>query len=199
MCKKEAYVIRAKIVVASAAMILFPVMGTAGSLHPYPSAAPASKMKKMDQVPPNWSQKLPADQRFELVLDEAAVLDNETGLVWELSPSITYVTWYEAMRTCQNKRVGGRMGWRCPTVEELASLVDPSVSGSDPALPSRHPFKNVQAPFYYWSATSLTLAETSVSAWYVYFGGYGPVVSHHSKASNYYVWCVRGGQGYDGH
>src|SRR5215470_9380827 len=38
-------------------------------------------------IPPAWSQKLPAAQRFEVVLDGAAVLDHETGLVWEKSPS----------------------------------------------------------------------------------------------------------------
>ena len=37
-------------------------------------------------VPRAWSQKLPASARFQLVLDNAAVLDKETGLVWEKSP-----------------------------------------------------------------------------------------------------------------
>src|SRR3989304_768790 len=85
MCKKESCVVSAAIVMAVAAMMFFPVMGIAGSLEP--SAAPAPTMKTLNQIPPTWSQKLPAAQRFELVLDGYAVLDKETGLVWEKSPT----------------------------------------------------------------------------------------------------------------
>ena len=42
--------------------------------------------------------------------------------------------------------VGGTKGWRLPSVAELASLVDPA--NSNPALPTGHPFSNVQSPFY---------------------------------------------------
>ena len=37
-----------------------------------------------------------------------------------------------------NKNVGGRGGWRLPTVEELRSLID--LRRAIPALPSGHPF-----------------------------------------------------------
>jgi hypothetical protein len=48
--------------------------------------------------------------------------------------------------------LGNRLGWRLPTVNELASLVDPS--RSDPALPAGHPFNDVQLSDHYWSATT---------------------------------------------
>lgn len=192
MCKKESFVVSAAVVLAVAVMLLFPMSGTAGNLEP--SAAPGPTMKTLDQIPPTWSQTLPADQRFQLVLNDAAVLDKETGLVWEKSPSTTTVTWIVAMYTCYNKKVGNRQGWRLPTVEELESLVDPSTT--HPSLPSGHPFTNVQ-PVEYWSST--TLSDYPSHAWVVFFGGGNVDYFDKTDFNGNYVWCVRGGQGYDGH
>ena len=141
-------------------------------------------------IPPAWYQKLPASVRFKLVLGETAVLDKETGLVWEKSPDTTLRIWSDAVYYAYNKNVGGRGGWRLPTVEELRSLVDPTQS--NPALPSGHPFINVQSD-YYWSST--TSVSTTSSAWDVSFGNGG--VDFGVKSNDYYVWCVRGGHGYD--
>ena len=141
-------------------------------------------------IPPAWYQKLRASERFQLVLDNAAVLDKETGLVWEKSPDTTKRTWVNAIVYAYTKEVGGRKGWRLPTVEELASLVDPTQT--NPSLPSGHPFSNVQLG-YYWSAT--TYAGPTSTAWRVYF--LNGDVDTHVKSSFLYVWCVRGGHGHD--
>lgn len=141
-------------------------------------------------VTPAWSQKLPANQRFQLVLDDEAVLDKETGLVWERSPSTDDTDWSGAISRCYTKEVGGRKGWRLPTVEELASLVD--TTQSYPALPAGHPFQNVQSDRY-WSAT--TDAEFTDAAWRVSISNGS--VSQNYKGNSHYVWCVRGGHGYD--
>ena len=69
------------------AVLFMPGMVKAGNLEP--SAGPGSTMKTLDEIPPTWSQKLPAAQRFTIVLDGEAVLDKETGLVWEKSPDAT--------------------------------------------------------------------------------------------------------------
>jgi uncharacterized protein DUF1566 len=196
MCKKESYVVSASIVVAVVAMMLFfPVTGTAGILDP--TAAPAPTMKTLDQIPPTWSQKLQCDTntcpRFELVLDGAAVLDKETGLVWEKSPSSSLSIWTDAVYSCQTSTVGKRMGWRLPAVEELATLVDRSGS-PDLTLPSGHPFTNVQ-PYAYWSASTY-VADTTNALGVLFNLG---TVSPHDRSANRMVWCVRGRQGYDGH
>ncbi len=82
-----------------------------------------------------------------------------------------------------------RKGWRLPSINELASLLDPNRSG--PALPPNHPFLNVQ-PAIYWSAT--TYAPTSAGdpplAWAVELNNGG--VGYESKENQHHVWCVRG-------
>ncbi|MGH2524303.1 MAG: DUF1566 domain-containing protein, partial [Anaerolineales bacterium] len=146
---------------------------------------------QLDHIPPAWSQALPAAERFVLVLDDAAVLDKETGLVWEQSPNTTARAWLDAQIFCNQRVVGGRKGWRLPVVQELASLVDSTQSS--PALPAGHPFTIVQLSNY-WSAT--TFADNTSLAWVVLLDD-GDVVDAFDKASNAFVWCVRGGQGVD--
>ncbi len=136
------------------------------------------------------SQKLPDAERFELVLGDAAVLDNETGLVWERSPDTTTRTWTSAISHCYTREIGGSKGWHLPTIEEIASLIDDTQPA--PTLPSGHPFINVQSSFY-WS--SITNAGLTTVAWGVNF--FDGVVGSVNKAFNRHVWCVRGGQGYD--
>ena len=122
-----------------------------------------------------------------------AVLDKETGLVWEQSPSTATRTWFQALNDCYNKNVGGRKGWRLATIEELASLVEPGNPPGGPDLPPGNPFDDVQSTVY-WSAT--TLADSTAFARDVSFGD--GVVGSFDKTSSLFVWCVRGGQGHDG-
>lgn len=140
---------------------------------------------------PSWDQTLPASTRFIVLsnMNSDAVLDRETGLVWEKSPSATLVDWENAQFQCNRSATGGRLGWRLPTLQELASLVDPSVSPG-PTLPAGHPFTTVQSAVY-WSATTFAASF----AWAVVF--YNGGVSVVDRSLNVFVWCVRGGQGVD--
>ncbi len=137
-----------------------------------------------------WDQALPAAQRFVVLASfaNAAVLDKETGLVWEQSPETTTYDWANARYQCINRTTGGRKGWRLPSVHELASLVDPSVAPPGPTLPAGHPFTNVQSAAY-WSAS--TNAQDPPRAFYVVFGNGG--VTSSMKINSQPVWCVRGG------
>jgi len=143
------------------------------------------------ELQPAWSTKIKkASKRFQIVLDGEGVLDKETGLVWEKSPDTETRTWADAVYYAYTKSVGGRKGWRLPTIEELASLADPTQSNPD--LPSGHPFTNVQSGGYWSSTTDVS----SISyAWFVNFGNGG--MDFNGKGDNGYVWCVRGGHGYD--
>ena len=155
--------------------------------------------------PPFWNDQVNKPGRFKKLgqFSNAAVYGKETGLVWEQLAGDTdgdtdvddndRKTWFNALSHCYQRTVGGRKGWRLPTIEELASLVvDTSVAGN-PRLPSGHPFSNVQLSRY-WSAT--TDANDTSLAWTVFFND--GVVGTFVKTDDRFVWCVRGGQGIDG-
>ncbi len=181
------------LVIAVALMIIAPQTALAGNLEP--SAAPGPTMKTLDQIPPAWSIKIPGAERFAVLADfnNQAVLDRETGLVWEKSPWTGLYQWEEAINICVQKQTGGRYGWHLPTVEQLSSLMDISVPG-EPKLPAGNPF-TVAAPYSYWSAT--TFVGNTDTAYIVNFSA-GFNVSSPLKVSLDYIWCVRGGQSYDG-
>ncbi|MDD2732811.1 MAG: DUF1566 domain-containing protein [Desulfuromonadaceae bacterium] len=173
-------------IVAATALALafnvFPVF--AGSLEP--SAAPAPTMRTLEQLKPSWDKIIPAAQRFVDALDGTAVLDKETGLVWAKSPDSQRRTWQSAMDYCTTLYLGGRLGWRVPTIEELGTLTDRSHTGT-PRLPLGHPFTNITLGFYWSSSTYDT-----VNAWGVNMDfGLG---SYLLKTGSYFVWPVRAGQ-----
>jgi hypothetical protein len=142
-------------------------------------------------LPPAWAATLPAAQRFQLVLGGTAVLDRETGLVWEKSPDSTARSWPDAQTHCNQRILSNRRGYRLPALQELASLVDPTQG--NPSLPPGHPFTNVQLSLN-WSAT--TYASDTSLAWGVNFSS-GAVLTGTKTVLGRFAWCVRGGQGVD--
>jgi hypothetical protein len=142
---------------------------------------------------PSWDQQLPAAQRFIVLQNwnNEAVLDRETGLVWERVPTGN-ATWISAFTLCRNHATGNRIGWRLPSEEELSSLLD----GTTKVLPVGHPFQ-VGTAVGYWTATSDE--QDSTQAWFVRpseqlpFFPAGPDVF--TKVVPVAVWCVRGGSG----
>jgi len=140
-----------------------------------------------------WGEPIDRTGRRFIVLKSyasEAVLDVETGLVWEQSPSTSQFTWPNAQSHCNLLTVGNRRGWRLPTIQELASVQDPSQS-SNPILPAGHPFVGVQ-PVTYWSAT--TWAVDPTFAWDLSFA-VGGNANFFVKTFSLSAWCVRGGSG----
>jgi Protein of unknown function (DUF1566) len=138
---------------------------------------------------PSWDQTLPANTRFIVLSNftSQAVLDRETGLVWEKSPATTGNTWYNSLDACADLAIAGRKGWRLPSVHELASLIDTTVAGS-PKLPAGNPFVGVQsAP--YWAAS----IRVSTRPWLVDLSSGSVYFTDGTEGPNY-LWCVRGGQ-----
>jgi hypothetical protein len=175
------------VVILSIAVFLISAPVFPGDLNP--PGPPSSTFKSLDQIPPTWDQILPAAQRFKLVIGGEAVLDKETGLVWEKSPSSRTFDWVndDIFFHCNTLRKGNRLGWRVPTVQELATLVDASTGG----LPEGHPFSNVQSAAY-WSAN--TYALDTKYAWIVFFRS-SEVNAQLKTEANTFLWCVRGAGG----
>jgi hypothetical protein len=149
-------------------------------------------------IRPELGEVLSSSFRFQLVMNDQAVLDKETALVWERSPVADARDFFTAMCISYGRIAGGRGGWRLPTIEELMSLVGPGNK-----LPAGHPFLNVKSYNYknlppavggllaaqdsasYWSATTYG----ANMAWCVSFDRAG--VTARDQGSQCYVWCVR--------
>lgn len=122
------------------------------------------------------------------MLGNAAVLDHETGLVWERDPSLTTATWNSAVPSCLGATTSGRMGWRLPTMAEMRSLIDNGV------FPAGSPFLDASANF--WTAT--TRPDATTQALTLNTANPVPNFTAVKATDNRRAWCVRGGIGYDG-
>lgn len=147
------------------------IIGDIGSLH-------------VSTVAPPENTDHSSVSRFVIAFP-GAVLDKRTGLVWEESPDATPRTWTDATRYCVDKTVGGTIGWRLPSREELKSLFD--LSMAPPFLPVSI-FGDVQSTTY-WSAS--TAAKAPVGVPFVHL--VDDRVSDGMKSDLLPAWCVRGG------
>jgi hypothetical protein len=143
---------------------------------------------------PSWDQQIPAAQRFIVLANwnNEAVLDRETGLVWQRNPSLSENSWSNALAECYEGIFGNRRGWRLPSLAELSSLLDPTQT--NPALPPGHPFQGIKFGLndFYYTATAIAGEPNSVYA--VTFNNANSTFTP-SKTSDGNLWCVRGGGG----
>lgn len=146
----------------------------------------------------SWDNKISnSAKRFVTLssLNSEAVLDKETQLVWERTPDNGLNTWFNARDTCVKKEVGDKAGWRLPSIQELASLVDSLQN--DPAIQSGHPFLNVNSEPY-WSGTKASISGSNENAWNLDFGTSGAAtftlpnaISLSPTSADKLTWCVR--------
>ena len=114
------------------------------------------------------------------------VLDKQTKLTWQRTPSTTKYSWADAKTACAaaGATLGGS-GWRVPTIKELHTLIDYSqpatAAAIDPAAFPETPMDN------FWSSTPLS-GSTSM-AWNLSFVLGNP--SSASITSTLYVRCIR--------
>lgn len=134
-----------------------------------------------------WATNHPPASRFTTAFP-GAMLDKNTGLVWEQAPSTPAgglgVTIFIATSYCASKNVGGAYGWRLPSVVELKSVQDPSLP--PPFVPAGV-FSVVQST--YWTSTRVSAQNVR---WSVNFHTGEAAWSMTTATSEYNVWCVRG-------
>lgn len=139
---------------------------------------------------PDWHQKIAADSgRWLLVLNGTAVLDAATGLVWQKQVDGTLRDYSTAVDYCAALTLGGRTGWRLPSIAELATLIDKS-AGGPPYLPPGHPFTGTLVG-HFWSSTNVS----PYSPDYAWIGHTDSGFVHVDyKPYTYLARCVRGVQ-----
>jgi hypothetical protein len=154
---------------------------------------------------PSWDQTIACTAsascpRFVVLsnMNNDAVLDRETGLVWQKSPTDVKPEGRFAQETCSQLAIGDRQGWRLPTLPELQSLVQPSKQ--DPALPDGHPFANVHFVFdptakifdAYWTSTE---DPANPGQFFLVLFHSFTTRGNGSLTTRNFLWCVRGGAG----
>lgn len=138
---------------------------------------------------PTWGQIIPGAERWQSVLGGTAALDRETGLVWQKQTDGLTLPWVTADNYCRMLALGGRKGWRLPTIDELSTLVDTTMAS--PALPAGHPFTDAPDTLSnnYWSSS--TYVFYIYYAWIVSF--IDGNVRDYDENNESYFRCVRGG------
>jgi hypothetical protein len=127
---------------------------------------------------------------------DGTVTDNLTGLMWTKDAQQIRggMSWTDALDACNNLSFAGYNDWRMPNIKELQSLID--YGQYFPALPSNHPFLNVDLILsddnegLVWSST--TTYWHTIHAWGIKLGFHEIFQSY--KEWPLHVWPVRGGQ-----
>lgn len=186
-------------VVTLAIFVVASVTGVVSGGPLDPPGSPGSTMQPLDDVRGAWSRTLPADDgvpapddragcdstRFRCVFEDNAVLDRETGLVWQRFVSGGMSSWPTAQ--CVLESAGPRYGWRLPSIAELQTLIAPAL-GDPPYLPAGHPFKFVSTTDPYWTSTPYD--DTSQRT--LVFDTAAGTQERVGGSARY--WCVRGSE-----
>ena len=157
------------------------------------SARPTQAQNGPYYAVPSWDQTLPNSTRFIVVMGGAAVLDRETGLVWEQAPNVSRnFTQPEAIAQCLvNRTTGGRSGWRLPTLPELSRLLGPTTGGNTPtSFPSGTPF-SLASGTSFWTVTP---DPFNAGAYYLVFIDPSAQFNQTFSAEGLpeAVWCTQG-------
>ena len=139
----------------------------------------------------SWDKKIDRANRFVVLdaFDGEAVLDRETQLVWHRTPNEQLRTFSGAFNSCYASEIGGRLGWRVPTMAEVTSLLDRTQSF--PPLPPGHPFDVSALTFDVWTASTVPGTDEAFTQDVINDGFLGSLPKDQER--NY--WCVRGGGG----
>ena len=124
---------------------------------------------------------------------DGTVLDKNTGLIWLKDANVGRLPmpFDGARQFIQEMNSGKRPNfgftdWRLPAVNEIETLVDKS--GFYPALPTAHPFANVQNQFYWSSSMGKDVLDY---VWIVDMASGEMTMDYVSACSYKFFWPVR--------
>ena len=69
-----------------------------------------------------------ASERF-IDNGDGTISDTQTGLMWAGKDNGKPINWKDSWQYCKNYRGGGYADWRMPTLLEIQTLYDPTISG----------------------------------------------------------------------
>lgn len=135
-------------------------------------------------------------QRFkvETISGDDVVIDLNTGLTWEISPSSDTNTWNEALNHCNDlntSNYGRNSNWRVPNPLELLTIVDNSTY--NPATNSNFTNMPTDDSTYFWTSKEYKGHTSYAYIFNPYYGWY--LVEVHNvylKSNPYKVLCVSG-------
>ena len=124
------------------------------------------------------------------------VVDNNTGLTWEKSPSSSTYTWANRATHCNelnSSNYGGKSNWRVPNPLELLTIVDNSTY--NPATNSNFTNMPTDSSVWIWTSAEYKGNTSYAYAFKPYYGNYyGYASDSYSKTKTYKVLCVSGNE-----
>ena len=114
------------------------------------------------------------------------VTDTSTGLMWQQEISGSTMDWENAESYCESLNLAGHTDWRLPSIRELQTIEDYSISYPGPTIDITY-FPHTPSSWF-WTSTSF--AGNASLAWVVNF--YDGDNTFLFKRNDYYVRAVRG-------
>jgi len=122
------------------------------------------------------------------------VVDNNTGLTWEKSPSSSTYTWANRATHCNelnSSNYGGKSNWRVPNPSELLTIVDNS--RYNPATNSNFTNMPTDSSVLFWTSAEYKGDTSYAYVFNPYYGHYYCSPSYpYLKTRTYKVLCVSG-------
>lgn len=118
---------------------------------------------------------------------DGTVTDNVSKLMWQQAVSTTTYSWDDARSYCSGQVIGGFKDWRVPSLVELVSIMDLSLS---PPFINGVFFPSTPSDYLYWTNTQSSYGDTA--GWSIDFGTtYEYPMQGDYKIRTNYVRCVR--------